>query len=30
MFNPWKIFCNPGFHEVFLNCLMIVVLQKTS
>ena len=62
IFNPWKIVCNLGFHEVFfakqqsmtwkskiqkytdcifsvflifnslhlLNCLMIVILQKTS
>ena len=35
IYNSWKIDCNPGFHGVFckttiiINCLMIVVLQKT-
>ena len=37
IFNPWKKVCNPGFHEVFLQTMIIrqlrrwnVVLQKNS
>ena len=28
MYNPWKIFCNPGFHEVFCKTTIIRQLRK--
>ena len=27
MFNPWKIFCNPAFHEVFCKTTIIRQLR---
>ena len=28
IFNPWKIFCNPGFHEVFCKTTIIRQLRR--
>ena len=27
-FNPWKIFCNAGFHEVFRKTMIIRELRR--
>ena len=28
IFNPWKIFCNPGFHEVFCKTTITRQLRR--
>ena len=28
IFNPWKIFCNPSFHEVFCKTTIIQAVKK--